>query len=156
MSWSRRIALGLVAIALGFGLRWYLRAPPSDEDQIRGAIEAVVAGAGKADVDATMAPLSESYASDEGPGLKYRQVAAYLYLQFRKHGPASVLLGPIDVVVTGDEATATFDATIAAWGPTGGGLLPDRADAWHMVVGLRREEAGWRIVTHERTSVSGQ
>jgi hypothetical protein len=150
------VAVAGIVVALGFGLRWWLAAPPTDEDQVRAAIESVVEGAGRGDVGATMASLSESYRSDEGEGLGYREVAGYLYLQFRRYGPATVLLGPVDVVVQGDAATATFDATIAAWGAGGGGLLPESADVWHLVVELRREDDEWRIVTHERSSASGR
>lgn len=146
------VALGLLAAA--GGATWWWSQPRSDEDRVRAAIEQVAEGGRTADLAMTLEPISRRYHAAEEEGVGYDDLKAWLYLQFQRRGPLSVLLGPIDVEVQGDRARARFDATVAEFSRERMSLLPDNADAFRFEVQLEREDGDWKVVTHTREAFS--
>ena len=138
-----------VTLAVGGIALW--RSPAlSEEDKVRAAITAISDGAKEADVAATLEPISKNYRGEENTG--HPEIAAFLYGQFRRSGPISAWLGPINVTINKPEAHADFDAVLADWD---GGILPANADGWHFEVDLMLEEGTWRVVSHTREGLDG-
>lgn len=153
--WPWLLVLG-VLLAGGVGWWWWSQ-PRTDEDRVRAAIEQVAAGARDADLARTLEPISRGYRSEDAEGgVGYDEVRSWLFLQFQKRGPVSILLGPIQVEVDGERARARFDATVAEFDRERLTLLPDNADAFHFEVDLAREEGEWRVVGHSRRAWSDQ
>lgn len=120
--------------------------PVSDEDLVEEAVSDVVQGARDADLGAILSPISESYR--DGSGLTKDTLRGYLFRQLQTRGPIGVHRGPITVAVTGQTATADFDALLVEG--TAGSVLPTDADAWSVTVELRKEDGDWRITGHTR------
>lgn len=155
VSVSRRWLVGAALLLGATGLWFATRGPPSDEDQIRAAIEQVAEGARTADLARTMEPISPRYRDAENEGTGYDELKGLIFLQYQRRGPISVLLGPIQVQVDGDRARAVVDATLADFEEGGGGLLPRDAELMRFTVDFEREEGEWRVVTHTRASFRG-
>ena len=152
MTRKRKMGLvGLLVALIGIGI-WIFSGAQSDEDQIREAIHQVAEGAESADLAMSIEPFSEGYL--DANNVDKNGIRGILFYQFNKRGSISVWLSPIDVVVSGDSATASFEVglvegakdTVVGW--------PIGAEALHFDVELRREEGEWKITSHRRESVT--
>lgn len=141
----RPLLFALALLGAVAGAAWALW-PVSDEDRVEAAVSEVVQGAREADLGAILGPISESYA--DAQGLTKDTLRGYLFRQFRSRGPIGVHRGPIAVEVTGQTATARFDALLVEG--VEGAILPTNADAWSVTVDLRKEDGDWRITGHTR------
>jgi hypothetical protein len=124
----------------------------SSEDQIRQTIEQVAEGAQNADIVACMEPFSTAYQDPEG--LEKKTIQGILWQHFRKRGPISVWLGPIDVVVDGPNATATFDVGLVEGDEGSMVPWPMSAEALSFEIEFTREEDEWQIISHTRHPIA--
>lgn len=150
---TRRQALGGVLVLGIVGLGVALWPAPSDEDRIRDVVHAVAAGAEKGDVGDILEHVSARYrASEFGVDLDRGGLRGALIAQFLRRGPIAVVIGPIEVVVQGDRATATFEAVLSEGTGRWQDVVPAGMDGWSLEVGFVREEGDqWRVVHHERS-----
>ncbi len=94
------------------------------------------------DVAAILDPVAEDFVGPEGMDRKvFRQTLALVSLRNEKIG---VDLGPMDITLFGDRATASF--TAATRGGSGG-LLPDRAQVYRVETGWRLETGEWKLIS---------
>ncbi len=142
----RNLVIGaVIAAVLATALVVAVWPEGSDEEQVREAIRAVADGAREADVAATLKPVSDRYS--DASGVTRDEVKLYLFREFQRRGPISVILGPIDVTLAGDIALAEFGATLAdGMDPGALDFIPGSAETLHFVVDLEREGGEWRIV----------
>lgn len=109
-----------------------------DDQAIRASIENGVAAAQAHDASALTDVLADDFIGNDEldkPGLK-----SQLRGQFVVAKAIGVRVGPIDVEVNGDRATARFDAFVT---DTSGRWIPDRAATLHFETGWRREGRSW-------------
>ena len=145
MSLFRTSVLAVVAALLVWALVAWLT-EPSDEDQVREQIDAVIDGARDANVGKAIAPLSDRYL--DADGMDKNAIRGLLFQTFARRGAISILRGPITVELDGATATATFDAVLAEQAATS--LLPVDGDALSFTVSLEHTAGTWRVVDHER------
>ena len=124
----------------------------STEDQIRHTIEQIAEGAQNGDIVACMEPFSSDYEDPEG--LEKKTIQGILWQHFRKRGPISVWLGPIDVTVNGPKATASFDVGLVEGDANSVVPWPMSADALSFQIDLTQQEDEWRIISHTRHPIA--
>ena len=114
-------------------------APP--EQALRDTIAGMQGAAEAGDAKALFAPIAEDFAGSEGMDREaFRRYVMVMGLRNQKVG---VRLGPIDVTLFGDRATADFTAAL-----TGGpGWLPDRAQVYDIHTGWRLENGDWKLIS---------
>ena len=122
--------------------------PLSNEDKVRQAIEQIAEGAQNADIVACMEPFSKEYSDPEG--LEKKTIRGILWQHFRKRGPISVWLGPIDVEIDDLHATARFDVGLVEGDSNSVVPWPMNADALSFEIELTQQEEKWRITSHTR------
>ncbi len=133
----RSVAWLLLAAAL---LPACKRTPP--EQALRETIAAMQAAGEARSVDALFEPIAEDFAGEQGMDrTAFRRYVTVMSMRQRSIG---VTLGPVDVKLFGDRATANFTAAI-----TGGsaGLLPDQAQVYAIETGWRLEGADWKLIS---------
>ena len=114
------------------------RTPP--EEALRQTIAQMQQAGEKGDVDALFEPIAEDFAGSDG--MDRTAFRRYVTLVRMRQKQVGVTLGPMDVKLIGDRATANFTATI-----TGGpGLLPDQAQIYDIETGWRLEGADWKLI----------
>jgi hypothetical protein len=159
MTRRRAFLLGMALVVAG----WFLvptmcRPPQTPEGRVRAAIQAVADGVGEGDIVAALAPVSRAYADQDGAD--FTMVRGLLWREIRNRGPITVTLGPIEVAL--DEDGASAEASFVALLMDGLNVMAldihaDNADAWHFTVQLRLEDDDeWRIVSHQRRGVQPQ
>ena len=123
--------------------------PPTPEERILAEIEALIAGAQRADIGATLRTFSHRYEDDDG--LSRDGIRGLLFRQFQRHGPITSILGPITVEFDDPALTAhaSFDAVLMS-GVSLLGPIPDQVEAWHFEVAFALEDDAWRITHHQR------
>jgi hypothetical protein len=115
------------------------RTPP--EKALRETIAQMQESGEKGDVEALFEPIAEDFAGSEG--MDRTSFRRYVTLMRMRQKQVGVTLGPIDVKLIGDRATANFSATI-----TGGpGFLPDQAQIYDIETGWRLEGADWKLIS---------
>lgn len=125
----------LVLVALA-GCR---HAPP--EQALRDTIAGMETAAEAGDAKALFEPIAEDFAGSEGMDREaFRRYVLVMGLRNQKVG---VQLGPIDVKLFGDRASANF--TVALTG--GPGWLPDRAQVYDVQTGWRLEHDDWKLIS---------
>jgi ketosteroid isomerase-like protein len=138
---SCRVPSILVALLLAMLLIGCRKTPP--EEAIRAAIGQMQTAAESRDVGAILEPIAEDFAGPGGMDRKaFRQYVALVSLRNEKVG---VDLGPMEVKLFGDRATATF--TAAARGGSAGGLLPDQAQVYRVDTAWRLDEGEWKLIS---------
>ena len=152
---TRNLVVGALAFAVVAGMTlWAVWPDPSDEDQIREAIQAVAEGARRADVFAAMKPVSRNYVDEQG--LTYDDVRGLLFREFKRRGGITVMLSDIEVTVHGDTAEAEFHAMLADGIDISAlDFAPGDADSFTFEVELAREGGDWKI-TRARYERAGQ
>jgi hypothetical protein len=118
--------------------------PP--EQALRDTIAKMQAAGESGDVDALFKPIAEDFSGSEG--MDRTAFRRYVTLMRMSQKSVGVTLGPIDVKILGDRATAKFTATI-----TGGpGFLPDQAQIYDIDTGWRLEGADWKLINARWTA----
>jgi hypothetical protein len=114
------------------------RTPP--EQALRETISQMQAAGEKGDVDALFEPIAEDFSGSEG--MDRTNFRRYVTLMRMRQKNVGVTLGPIDVKLFEERATARFTATI-----TGGpGFLPNQAQVYDIETGWRREGDDWKLI----------
>jgi hypothetical protein len=113
-------------------------APP--EQALRDTIAKMQAAGESGDIDALMEPIAKDFSGADGMDRKEFQ----RFVTFSRMGNRNVgvSLGPIDVKLYGDRASANFTAAI-----TGGpGMLPTQAQAYDIETGWRLQGSDWQLI----------
>ena len=125
-------------IAFLFALVVAACARTPDDQAIRACVEKGVDAAQSHDAAALIDVLADDFIGNDEidkAGLK-----SQLRGQFVVAKAVGVRVGPIDVEIDGDRATARFDAFVT---DTSGRWIPDRAATLHFETGWRREGKRW-------------
>jgi len=115
------------------------RTPP--EQALRETISKMQEAGEKGDVDALFQPIAEDFAGSDG--MDRTTFRRYVTLMRMRQKDVGASIGPIDVKLFGDRATANF--TLAITG--GNGLLPDQAQAYDVETGWRLEGDEWKLIS---------
>ncbi len=113
-----------------------------DEEQVRKAIAATVAGAEAGKASDTVEALTDDFDGDAGQ-LDKRALANLVRVYALRGQSIHVLMGPTTIQPRGDRIVATFTGTLTA----GSGVLPDNAGAYQVETGWRKEDGAWRCFT---------
>lgn len=113
-----------------------------DEEQVRKAIAATVAGAEAGKASDTVEALTDDFDGDTGQ-LDKRSLANLVRLYALRGQSIHVLMGPTTVEPRGERMVASFTVTLTA----GTGVLPDNAGAYQVETGWRKEGGEWRCFT---------
>ena len=113
-------------------------APP--EQALREAIAKMQAAGEARDMDALFEPIAEDFAGAQG--MDRKEFRRYMTLMAMRQKSVGVTLGPVEVKLYGDRATAKFTAAI-----TGGpGFLPSQAQIYDIETGWRLEGNDWKLI----------
>lgn len=113
--------------------------PP--EQALRDTIAAMEAAAEAHDNDALFEPIAEDFVASEG--MDRQAFRRYVTLMGMRARTVNASLGPLDVKLYGDRASAAF--TVALTG--GAGLLPDQAQVYEVETGWRLEDGEWKLIS---------
>jgi len=113
-----------------------------DEEQVRKAIAATVAGAEAGKASDTVEALTDDFDGDAGQ-LDKKALANLVRFYALRGQSIHVLMGPTTVEPRGERIVATFTVTLTA----GAGVLPDNAGAYQVETGWRKEGGEWRCFT---------
>ena len=129
-------ACAIALLGLAAGCR---REPP--EEALRAQIAGLEAAIEARDADALAEGLADDFAGPDGMDRdRLRRTAALAWLRNRDVG---VALGPVEVELIGDRATARFTAATRG----GEGLLPDSAQVYRVETGWRLDDGEWRLIS---------
>ena len=151
----RMLLIGAAVIAVGAAGVIYLAGEPSDEDQIRAAIDQIIEGVESEDMPEAIEPISEHYRDSSGLGRD--QIRGLLFREFQRRDPLSIASGPVLIQI--DEqtaagkqtATVSFEAAIIeGFAPSELSLLPTDGELFRFILTLAHEEDGWRVTSHTR------
>lgn len=112
-----------------------------DDQAIRAAIERGALAVQEHDAGGLMDLVSEDFIGNDE--LDRAQLRNYLRAQFIAAQALGVHVGPIEVEVRGDRATARFDALFT---DTSGRWIPDRATTLRFETGWRRSGKHWQCI----------
>jgi hypothetical protein len=113
-----------------------------DEEQVRKAIAATVAGAEAAKASDVVEALTDDFEGNTGE-LDKRSLANLVRVYALRGQSIHVLMGPTTIEPRGERMVATFTVTLTA----GAGVLPDNAGAYRVETGWRKEGGEWRCFT---------
>jgi hypothetical protein len=131
------IALAFLLLAALAGCRH-----TPDEEQVRKAVAATVAGAEAGKASDTTEVLTDDFDGNTGQ-LDKRSLANLVRVYALRGQSIHVLMGPMTVEPRGERIVATFTVTLTA----GAGVLPDNAGAYQVETGWRKEGSEWRCFT---------
>lgn len=116
---------------------------PPDEDRIRAAIAVMEQAAEQREPRAFMEQIDADFVGGEA---SFDRTALHNLLrgQFLRNEGINVLLGPIDVGLQGDRATAKVTATLTGGS---GGWLPERGAVYDIETGWKRVGGEWRCIS---------
>ena len=128
----------LAALLLFFLLAGCHRTPP--EQALRDTIAKMQSAGETGDLDALFEPIAEDFS---GSGNMNREAfQRYVTLMSLRSRQVGVTLGPVEVKLYGERASARFTAAI-----TGGpGLLPSQAQVYAIDTGWRLEDGEWKLI----------
>ena len=131
---------GPLALLLGLALLLPACKHTPPEQALRDTIAKMQSAGETGDVDALFKPIAEDFSGSEG--MDRTAFKRYVTLMRMSHKDVGVALGPIEVKLLGDRATANFTATI-----TGGpGFLPDQAQIYDIQTGWRLSGSDWQLI----------
>ena len=130
------LATALAALAALPGCH---REPP--EQALRKTIAGMQAAAEAGDTDTLFAPIADDFAGSEG--MDRQAFRRYVTLMRLRNARVTVTLGPIDVKLIGDRATAGFTAALSG----GAGFLPSNAQVFDVSTGWRLEGRDWKLIS---------
>jgi hypothetical protein len=131
------IALAFLLLAALAGCRH-----TPDEEQVRKAIAATVAGAEAGKAGDTTEVLTDDFDGNTGQ-LDKRSLANLVRVYALRGQSIHVLMGPMTIEPRGERIVATFTVTLTA----GAGVLPDNAGAYQVETGWRKDSGTWRCFT---------
>ena len=115
------------------------REPP--EQALRNTVAAMEAAAEKGDADALFDHIAEDFGGNEG--MDREAFRRYVMVMGLRRETVGVQLGPLDVQLFGDRASAKFTAAL-----TGGpGWLPNRAQVYDVATGWRLQDGEWMLIS---------
>ncbi|WP_257384876.1 nuclear transport factor 2 family protein [Tahibacter caeni] len=114
-----------------------------DETRIRDAIAAMESAVETRNPRDFMANVTEDFAGQDS-SFDRNALHNLLRAQFLRNDSVSVLIGPIDVAVQGDRATASMTVTLAGGA---GGLLPERGAIYEVETGWKKVGGDWRCLS---------
>lgn len=128
--------LVIVALALGSICAC---SRPADEDAIRGAIEAMATAAQSRSSGAVMVHVAADFTGNDGE-LDRAGLERLLKARLLAGNSIGVSIGALDVELSGDRATARFDAIVT---DSSGHWIADHRVVLAMVTGWRRDGRRW-------------
>ncbi len=138
---ARRAAIILLLVLVGHGGLLGCRSRPPAEQAIRAQILAMQQALGEGRATDFMAALAEDFAGPEAD-FDRRRAALLLRAYLQRYRGIRADLGPIDIALHGERATARFLAVLRA----GEGVLPEEMGAWRVETGWRREGREWTLI----------
>ena len=115
------------------------RTPP--EQALRETIAAMQAAGERGDIDELFEPIAEDFAGSEG--MDRQGFRRYVTVVRMSRKDVGATLGPIDVQLFGDRATARFTLVL-----TGGfGPMPNQAQVYDVETGWRLEGSDWHLIS---------
>lgn len=111
-----------------------------DEAAIRAALVAMAQAVEARQPGGVLEHLSADFVGNDGE-FDRTQLQNFLRLRLLAAREVSASLGGIDVELSGDRATARFEARL---GDASGRWIPDRSATIQFVTGWRRERGTWR------------
>jgi len=127
------------ALALALVLPACKHAPP--EQALRETIAKMQEAGEKGDVKALFEPIAEDFSGSEG--MDRTTFKRYVTLMRMRQKDVGATIGPMDIKLFGDRATANFTLGITG----GNGLLPDQAQAYEVETGWRLEGDDWKLIS---------
>jgi len=112
----------------------------SDEQRIRDAIGAMQQAMQARNPRAFMAHVTDDFIGNEA-GFDREALANLLRAEVFRNDDVGVTLGPIEIEMQGDRATAKLIATFT--GGSSGGLLPERGSIYTITSGWKRRGSEW-------------
>lgn len=112
----------------------------TDEQRIRDTITAMQQAMEARNPRAFMAHVTDDFIGNEA-GFDREALANLLRAEVFRNDDVGVTLGPIDIEMKGDRATATLIATFT--GGSSGGLLPERGSIYTITSGWKRHGSEW-------------
>jgi hypothetical protein len=134
-AWLAGLLVALCAVLVGCD-----STPP--EEKLRATIAQMQADGEAHKVSAVMDSVAADFGGPEGMDRKLLQ--RFLTFTSMRNAQLGVTIGPMDVEVMGERATAKF--TLYATGGAGG-LLPDRAQVYDVTTGWRLEGGEWKLIS---------
>ena len=113
--------------------------PP--EQALRETIAKMQEAGEKGDVKALFEPIAEDFSGSEG--MDRTSFRRYVTLMRMRQKDVGATIGPMDIKLFGDRATANFTLGITG----GNGLLPDQAQAYEVETGWRLEGDDWKLIS---------
>lgn len=131
----------LLLVLLILGLAGCSRTP--DEERIRAAIAAMEQAVEKREPRAFMEFIAPDFI---GTDASFDREAMHnlMRVQFLGNQGISVLLGPIEVNLQGERATARMTATLTGGS---GGWIPERGAIYDIESGWKRVDGEWRCIS---------
>ncbi len=137
---AARVAASIALVL--FGLVACSRSPP--EDRLRARIAAMQTALEAGQVSDFMEGVAEDFG---GRGELDRQGAVNLLRAQRlRNARIGATLGPLQIELHGERASVRFTAMLTG---SGGGLLPDRAEAWSFDSAWRDGPDDWQLIHAE-------
>ena len=112
---------------------------PPAEEAIRGTIESMRTAAESRSASGVLDGIANDFTGNDG-SVDRDGLARLLKLEFLRNQSIGVRLGPIDVKLDGDRATATFDMTVS---DTSRRWLPSGRETFAVTTGWRRDGSRW-------------
>ena len=137
---TRRARFAFALVLLCTCLLAGCRATPP-EQALRDTIAAMETAAEANDTDALFGSFADDFAASEG--MDRRAFRQYVTLLRLRNAHVSVTLGPIDVKLLGDRATADFTCALSG----GAGLIPQNAQVYDVTTGWRLEGGEWKLIS---------
>lgn len=138
---TRRAAITLLLVLVTQGGLLGCRSRPPAEQAIRAQIVAMQQALAEGRAADLMAAVAEDFAGPEAD-FDRRRLALLLRAYLQRYRVIRADLGPIDIALQGERATARFLAVLRA----GEGVLPEEAGAWRVETGWRRDGREWKLI----------
>lgn len=116
------------------------------EQRLRERITAMEAAVEGRDTDAFMEGVADNFIG--GRALDRQGLRRLLTAQMLRNAEVSVVLGPLDIAITGDQARVQVEVVVTGGA---GGFLPERAQSVEVDSAWRDGEDGWQVVTADWT-----
>ncbi len=123
----------------------------SAEQRLRERLDAMRVAVQQRQVSTVVDMVAADFAGNDG--LDRDGLRRLLQVQALAHAQIGASVGPVEVELQGDRATARFSVLL-----TGGSgrLLPDRAQAYAVVSGWREQDGEWQLYYAQWASVAGR